>query len=271
MTALVLGAVTGIFFAHVNIFGMELWQVVAPLGTIFIRLLRMVVVPIVLFSLIVGTASIEPSRLGRIGTKIMMFYIGSTVVAGAMGLLFANFFNISGSISLKAGTDTGVITAVEAKPLSTMLMEIIPTNIFDSLNNINMLQIIFFAMAFGLALAFLKDSKKENLKEMGNLVFKFFSGAAETMYILVRWIMQYAPIGVFALITGVFAENGISALKPLFKYIGVLYLAFITHFILRRRVSGCKNKTYQVCQPGKNSHYYSFCQPQQQRHITRKP
>ncbi|WP_428898024.1 dicarboxylate/amino acid:cation symporter [Parelusimicrobium proximum] len=233
VAALILGCITGILLGNVMIASTPLWQWIAPLGTIFIKLLRMVVVPIVLFSLIVGTASIEPSKLGRIGTKILAFYIGTCFVSGFLGIFMANIFGIGKGFVMKA-------SAVEAaeglvlEPMSAkdILLNIIPTNPFASLSNMDVLQIIFFAMIFGLALAFCKDSKKCVIKDNAQMLFNFFSAISEVMFMIVRWVMQYAPIGVFALMVQVFAENGLSAIKPLAHYLGVLYLGFIIIFVV---------------------------------------
>ncbi|MDR1934815.1 MAG: dicarboxylate/amino acid:cation symporter [Candidatus Accumulibacter sp.] len=201
------------------------------LGDIFIRLLKMIVVPVILFSLIGGAASIAPSRLGRVGLKIVGFYLVTSALSVALGLIFANLFqpgsgmNIVGSEGAKA---------VERKPpaLADIFLNIIPTNPVESLAKADVLPIIFFAIVFGIAISLLKDSKDATLAKGADALFEVVNAAAETMYKIVRGIMEYAPIGVFFLIAIVFARQGPSALGPLLLVTLTCYLAFIALVIL---------------------------------------
>ncbi len=227
LAALLLGAVCGLTIGNVTLASQTLAHWVSPLGDIFLRLLKMSVTPVVLFSLIVGTANISPEKLGKVGVKILGFYFITMFFAGAVGLLFANVFNLGRGFTMTAAGAVEPINMAAPK-VSDILINIIPTNPFSALAETNMLQIIFFAIIFGLSLAFLKGGKKNN--HLGDIVFSFFEGAAEVMYRVVGWVMQYAPIGVFALIMGVFADNGPAVLKPLAKYILLVYAAFLLQF-----------------------------------------
>ena len=174
----------------------------------------MIVTPIILTTLVVGSMSISPAELGKVGVKIVIYYLFTSAVAVAIGLLMGNVFRPGlgldlGSIGEAAGK------ALEKPSLANTFLNIIPTNPFASLSGGDVLPIIFFAILFGLGISYLKISKDSRIREAGELLFKFFDGAAEAMYKIVGWVLQYAPIGVFALISVVFAQQGAKAIGPL--------------------------------------------------------
>lgn len=195
-------------------------------GDIFIRLLKMIVVPVIFFSLIAGAASIAPSRLGRVGVKIIAFYMATSAVAVSVGLFLANLLQPGLGMEI-VGAEAVKGKVAEAPSLSTIFLNIIPTNPAESLAKGDVLPIIFFAMLFGLAISFTKESKDATVAKGAESLFGIVNAAAETMYKIVRGIMQYAPIGVFFLIAMVFAQQGAKALGPLLYVTVTVYLAFI--------------------------------------------
>ncbi len=200
-------------------------------GDLFVRLLKMIVVPVILFSLIAGAASIAPSRLGRVGVKIMIYYLFTSAFAVVIGLLFANIFrpglgmNIIGDAAIK-GKDA------VAPTLSQILLNIVPTNPVESLSKGDVLPIIFFAVVFGIAISYVKDSKNKSLADGAETLFQVCNAAAETMYKIVTGIMQYAPIGVFVLIAQVFAQQGAKAIGPLLLVTLTTYIGLLVHVIV---------------------------------------
>jgi Na+/H+-dicarboxylate symporter len=223
LIGLILGAVVGLIAGP-----WILW--VKPFGDIFIRLLKMIVVPVVLFSLVVGAASLSPARLGRVGVKIVVYYLATTVVAVAIGLLFANLLRPGVGLDLSAGKAAG--KALTQPKVVDTLIRIIPTNPFESVAKGDVLPIIFFAIVFGIALSFLSLSKDDRLSGGAAAVLKFFDGAAEATYKIVRGVMQYAPIGVFALIAVVFAQQGAKALGPLGMVTLTVYIGLVVHLVV---------------------------------------
>ncbi|NWF53904.1 MAG: dicarboxylate/amino acid:cation symporter [Syntrophaceae bacterium] len=223
LIGLILGAIVGLIAGP-----WILW--VKPFGDIFIRLLRMIVVPVILFSLVVGAASLSPARLGRVGVKIMVYYIATTVVAVAIGLVFANILRPGDGLNLSAGKAAG--RALTQPNVVDTLMAIIPVNPFESLAKGDVLPIIFFAIVFGISLSFLSMSKDERLSGGAAAVLRFFDGAVEATYKIVRGVMQYAPIGVFALIAVVFAQQGAKALGPLGLVTLTVYLGLLAHLLI---------------------------------------
>jgi Na+/H+-dicarboxylate symporter len=200
-------------------------------GDIFIRLLKMIVVPVILFSLIGGAASIAPSRLGRVGVKIMAFYIATSALAVTIGLAFANAFQPGAGMGI-VGNEAVKGKVAEAPSLMTVILNIVPTNPAESLAKGDVLPIIFFAVLFGLAIAYVKDSKDATVAKGAESLFQVVNAGAETMYKIVRGIMEYAPIGVFFLIAMVFAQQGAKALGPLLFVTLTVYLGLLVHMVL---------------------------------------
>ncbi len=199
-------------------------------GDIFVRLLKMIVVPVILFSLIAGAASIAPSRLGRVGIKIMVYYLLTSAFAVFIGLVFANIFRPGLNMGIMGAAGVAG-KAASAPPLVQIILNIVPTNPIDSLAKGDVLPIIFFAVLFGLGISFVKDSKNKTLAEGAETLFQVSNAAAETMYKIVAGIMQYAPIGVFVLIAGVFAQQGAKAIGPLLMVTVTVYLGLIVHLV----------------------------------------
>jgi len=205
--------------------------VLYPLGQLLIRLLKMIVTPIVLFSLVVGAASITPKKLGRIGTKIIIYYLATSAVAVIIGIFMARLFNVGSGINLTGGTSMQIKVS---KPPSIVdvLLNIVPTNPFAALTEGKVLQIIFFAIVLGIALTYLMNSKHERLRKAGEITYKVFEGLAEAMYKIVRGILEYMPIGVFALIGYIVAKYGPKVLGPLAIAVVALYVGLFIHIFV---------------------------------------
>ncbi len=228
LTRILIGLVLGILAGIV--FGKDiLW--VGPFGDLLVRLLKMIVMPVVIFTLVVGAASIHPSRLGRIGVKALGWYMLTTVIAVVIGLACGNLF------SPGSGMNLGNVAAAAGKELKQpsmidTLMAIVPTNPFTAVTSDNILAVIFCALFFGLALAYLRDHKDERIRNAAATVFNFFDGCAEIMYKVVHWVLQYAPIGVFALIAVVFAKQGAQAFGPLATITAAVYIGLAAHLLI---------------------------------------
>lgn len=189
LIGLILGAICGLIFGE-----KILW--VGPFGDFFIRLLKMIVLPVVITSLIVGSASIHPSKLGKVGVKVLIIYLITSGLAVLIGLLFGNIFKPGSGIDL-ASIGEGVSKKVTPPSITDIILNIVPTNPFSAINNGDILPVIFFSMLVGIGLAYLRDSNDERISTSAETVFKFFDGCAEIIYKIVKWILEYAPIGVF--------------------------------------------------------------------------
>lgn len=216
---LALGIIVGLFLQPVPDIASNY---IKPFGTLFLNMIKLIIVPLVFSSLIVGTCSLDDVRkLGRIGGKTVAYYMFTTAFAVTIGLIMANIFNVGAGFSIP--TDAEVEIAAAPNVIDTLL-NIIPSNPLKALVEGNMLQIIAFAIIIGIGII--------GIGEKGKVLFNFFDSFAEVTYKIIGAIMHYAPIGVFALITPVVAVNGPSVLLPLLKLILVVYAGCILHALL---------------------------------------
>jgi Na+/H+-dicarboxylate symporter len=229
LIGLVLGCIVGIILGYMpsTVGPFRTWA--QPFGDLLVRLLKMIVVPVIFFSLVAGSASLSPSRLGKVGVKIMAYYLFTSALAVAIGLLFANIFKPGVGLNI-VGVATAAAKKVEAPSLAQTLLAIVPTNPVEALVKTDVLAIIFFALVFGIAASALRESKIERVAQGATLVYNFCDGAAETMYKIVGGIMQYAPIGVFCLISIVFATQGPKAFGPLVLVTLTVYIGLLVHY-----------------------------------------
>ncbi|WP_337011400.1 glutamate/aspartate:proton symporter GltP [Pantoea sp. AS142] len=235
LTALVLGIVVGAVL-HNQPDNRE-WlvtNILSPAGDIFIHLIKMIVVPIVISSLIVGIAGVgDAKKLGRIGVKTILYFEVITTIAIVVGITLANVFQPGTGIDMStlATVDISKYEATTAEvqggphSLVTTILSLIPQNIFASMAKGDMLPIIFFSVLFGLGLSSLPSEQRDPLVNL-------FRGISETMFKVTHMIMRYAPVGVFALIAVTIANFGFASLWPLAKlvllvYVAILFFAFV--------------------------------------------
>ncbi len=193
---------------------------IKPFGTLFLNLIKLIIVPLVFSSLIVGVGNLEDVRqLGRVGVKTVLFYLITTAFAVSLGLLMANAFKVGGGYVLGSGNLE--VEVKEAPNVVETLLGIIPSNPLKAMVEGNMLQIISFAIILGCGILL--------LGEKGKLLFNIADSLAETMYLITGGIMKLAPIGVFALIVPVIAEHGIDILASLLRLILIAYAASFIH------------------------------------------
>lgn len=226
--ALILGVITGLVLHPMkdNIFVDKylLNFIFVFLGNGFVRAIRMVVVPLVLCSLVMGSAGIEDvTKLGRIGIKTLMFYLTTTAFAVILALVGGNIINPGKGVNLQDLSQMSVSTP-QTKPFVEILLDMIPLNPIESLATGNMLQIIVFAILLGVALSLLGE-KAANIKKL------FEEGNAVSLK-LVELIMKLAPLGVYGLIAKTFTTLGYVALVPLFKYFIGVVIILVLHCLI---------------------------------------
>lgn len=216
---LVLGAAAGLAFGSDA-------ALIRPVGTAFIRLIKMVVIPLIFASLVIGSASLGDLRkLGRIGGKTLAFYLSYYVAALALGLFLANALqpgrNIPESVQaeLKASfgdtADAQALRLEDRPGIVDMLVDIIPDNPAESFVDANMLQIIFFALFMGIVVSLLDRDKMRP-------VMAFFEGVNAVMIKIVELVIKIAPYAVFALIASVVGTFGVDILMSLVRYCAVV-------------------------------------------------
>ncbi len=230
LVALILGILLGaILHDQGEIRDWTITNLLSPAGDIFIRMIKMIVVPIVVATLVVGIAGIgDAKKLGSIGFKTILYFEIITTLAIILGITLANVFHPGHGIDMSTLAVVDISkyeqTTVEVQSgghsLVGTLLSLIPANIFASMAKGDMLPIIFFSVLFGLGLASLPENTRAPLLNV-------FNAVAETMFKVTHMVMRYAPVGVFALISVTVATFGFASLLPLAKLVLLVYGAII--------------------------------------------
>ncbi|MDP1421546.1 cation:dicarboxylase symporter family transporter [Peribacillus simplex] len=209
---LILGIIVGAIF-----YGNETAQsFLQPFGDIFLRMIKMIVVPIIVSSLIVAVAGVgDLKAVGKLGAKSLSYFVVVTMIAIAIGLISANIIQPGAGVNMNNLEQTDISTYVDTaetkqhESFVDTLVHIVPSNPVKAMVEGDMLAIIFFSVLFGLSIA--------AIGEKGKPVFRFFQGTAEGMFYLTNMVMKFAPIGVFALIGVTISKFGLESLIPLGK------------------------------------------------------
>ncbi|MFF0828067.1 cation:dicarboxylate symporter family transporter [Brevibacillus sp. NPDC003359] len=240
---IVIGLILGILVGAIFYGNPAVATYLQPIGDIFLRLIKMIVVPIVVATLIVGVAGVgDMKKLGKIGGKTILYFEIVTTIAIIIGLLAANIFQPGVGVDRTVLTKTDIHKYVDTAETTQShgmvetFVNIVPTNVFDALARGDMLAIIFFSVLFGLGVA--------AAGEKGRPVLNFFNGVADAMFWVVNTIMRFAPFGVFALIGVTVSKFGLSSLIPLGKLVILVHFAMLFFILvvlgIIARISGVK-------------------------------
>ena len=195
---------------------------IAWIGDLFVRLIRMVVVPLVFVTLVSGVVSMgDPSKLGSLGVKTLAVYMSTTLAAIVIGLTLAAYFQPGVGVDLSLAVPSNVQVPI---PLSERLLSIVPSNPIAALAEGNILAIIFFALLVGISLLV--------IGEKGRPVSDLMNASSEMMLKITHWVMEVAPFGVFALIASVAGNQGVSALLDVVILVVCVVLACSVHMLL---------------------------------------
>jgi Na+/H+-dicarboxylate symporter len=200
---------------------LEAW--IKPVGDLFIRLIRMLIVPLILTTLVAGVVALgEPKRLGSIGLKTVALYFCTTLFANTIGILFGITFRPGEGVDLGAAeavpVDRNVPTPIER------ILGIVPENPIAALADGDVLAVIFFALLVGVGILM--------AGRQGKLVGDFFTSAADVILRVTHMVMEVAPFGVFALVAHTTASQGLDALLAIAVLIGAVYAGLITHALV---------------------------------------
>ena len=216
------GIIFGVFLNLVSQSSLSIIQFTLPAlkfgGDLFLKTIKMLVVPIVFFSLITGVANLKNiSSLGRIGFKTISLYIFTTLIAITISLLVGHIINPGQGMTINENIDSFNLN--EAPSFLEVLLNIIPDNPFDSLTKGNMLQIIFFSILLGGCLSSIDNNKT---------LLNFFVNMNDLVLKMLSVLLIVAPVGIFCLISQTFATQGFSSILELLKYFfGVSLVIFI--------------------------------------------
>lgn len=254
LLAIVFGAIAGWLTGDSwSLFGVSAYSVYEFVGTLFINALKMLIVPLIASSIIVGVAGIgSGGNLGRLGGKTLMFYLLTTLSAIVLGLVLMNLFKpgvIDGepagmllALDISSTELTESLEERDAGDVIGVLLRAVPPNIVQAAADGQMLGIIFFCLLFGYFMTRLEHEFAEPL-------MKFWNGVFQVMMHITEWVMQFAPIGVFGLVAKVVARTGFDAAGPLLLFAVVIILSlgihvFVTLPVLLRYIARVKPFLY---------------------------
>ena len=219
-----------------KVFGISFLTIFEYIGTIFLNALKMIIVPLITSSIIVGMAGIgSGGNLGALGGRTLLFYAITTLAAIMVGLVLINVVGPgyvdgepAGKILALEASEADVGSMIEGKgvgDVAEVFLRMVPANIVRAAAEGQMLGMIFFALLFGYFMTHLTHDLAEPL-------FKFWDGVFHVMMGMTEFIMKFAPIGVFGLVAGVISETGFAAARPLFVFAIVVLVALAIHTIV---------------------------------------
>jgi len=223
--ALILGILFGHFYPA---YGVAL----KPLGDVFLRMIKMLIVPLIFATLVTGVAGAgDFKKMGRLGLKTMIWFQLATTVAMIYGLIVSNVIQPGAGVAI-INVDPQAAAAAAKKSFSIIdvLVNVVPSNIVEAAATANLLQIVFFSCFFGVAVA--------AMKERGQIILRGAEAVQEAMFHVTNYVMKLTPIGVFGFAAFTVGRYGLKLVIPLAKLIGSLYLGLFL-FILTVLVVAC--------------------------------
>ena len=224
VVALILGIIVGFFFDQIGIPEFTT-NYLKPIGTIFINLLKFIVVPVVLLSMIEGILSMgDMKKVGSIGWKTVAFFLCTTAIACVIGLVMGNIFNGAGLFPMLELAEGATWTGTTSSNFMDTLVGMFPSNMWDAFTKANMLQVIVIALFLGGSML--------AAGEKSQLCRDFVSSAYSVIEKLMGFIISLAPIGVFTMMAWVVATQGAEILGSLFLVLLCAYIAYAIHAVL---------------------------------------
>jgi len=219
--ALVLGLVVGL------VGGSAVAEWLEPLGELLLRLLKFLIVPIVLFTLVVGINQASLGSMGRVGRKLLGFYVLTSALAITVGLVVASVLTPGSGLEL---TSSETVNVPDNPGFVQVLLNIVPTNIVGAFAEPNLLGIIFTAVVFGIALLKLRESRAQG--QAAERVYAVISGLNEVTMKVMAGVLQYVPIGVFAIVASTAGKQGMNTILALGDMVMVLYIALAVQLLV---------------------------------------
>ena len=214
LIAIVLGVIVGVLLgekaAHIKI-----------VGDMFIRLLKAIIIPLILASMVAGIVSLgDVRKLGRIGLRTFIYYAATTTLAVSVGLILVNLMRPGVGVDIGA-EKAADLSGGEIPSVLSIVSDIIPANLFDAMAKDKVLSIIFFSLLLGVAIS--------SIGEKGRPLVSLFEAFNTVMMKITDWIMRLAPFGVFALMAYTIGSMGLSVIKPLIVYMTTVVLGLTIH------------------------------------------
>ena len=197
--------------------------ILSPFGTIFIHLLSLIAIPVIFLTVVLAIGQMNIRQMGRLGGKLILYYAATTALALGIGVSLALIFNPGKHLSLP----DVIVQPPEIPQVSTMLLKIVPDNLFAAFAAGDLMAILFIAIIIGIAMSSLSYSTDEQSKEHGVLLERLFSAFNQLFYKILTGILLYAPIGVMAISAATFGTQGWATLKSLLLFTVTFYLGLL--------------------------------------------
>lgn len=202
--------------------GKPIIPIAEPLGEIFLRLLKMIIVPLIVSSITAGVLGVGDTRnLGRLGGKTILYYVTTSAFAIILGLILVNIFRPGEGLEL-ALSQAPDLSETDASAVWKIFYRLIPVNPVKAMVEGEMLGVIFFSILFGVFVTHLPDKGR-------NFFTDFFNNFFEVMMKMTKFVINFAPVGIFGLIAKIVAETGFSAFGSLLKFFLVVFVALLLH------------------------------------------
>jgi Na+/H+-dicarboxylate symporter len=227
MIAMIIGTIIGVIFQSVYTGEPEgmIFNILVALGTIFIRMLKMVIVPLVFTSIVTGVASVGSGKsIGRLGAKTLIYYMITSIFAILIGLVLTNILQPGVGANIPTGDFDASKLQTPNSP-AEIILRMIPLNPIEAMANGDMLGIIFFSILLGFAITKLKPNHQEPLK-------KIFNAAFEAMMKITDIVIKLAPLGVLGLIVKAVSSAGLDMFKTLLLYVITVASGLSLHLLV---------------------------------------
>ncbi len=213
--SIILSVPFGIYFKEFSIN-------ISLIGTIFLNLLKLVIVPLILSSVLVSILSLNSlARIKEVGIKTLIYYMSTTAIAVTTGLFIVNFFGFESNAEFSEKE----FSLEKEISLKDFILSLIPSNPVESLAEGKVIQIIIFSILIGMALLKIAEDKR-------SVIFKFFDGLNDGLIVLTRWIIYLTPLGVFSIVSSLVAEKGIDPILGLWKYALAVFTGLLVHAVI---------------------------------------
>lgn len=218
MVALLGGMLFGYLFPELGI-------AIRPIGDAFIKMIKMIIVPLVFATLVTGIAGTgDFKKMSRMGGKALIWFTFASSIALVLGLVLANIIEPGSGVPLmQVAAPPNAGETLKMQSNVDLLLSVIPTNIFEALSKANLLQVVFFSCFFGVATA--------GLGTRGKPITDFMTSVSEAMFLVTGYVMKFTPFGVFAFMGWTVGKYGLTLIIPLAKLIGTLYLGLVIFII----------------------------------------
>ena len=246
LIGLVIGAVAGIILAAKGVTALPAW--ISMFGTIFTRLLKMIIIPIIVGSLVVGASSVSPANVGRVGIRVVIIYLATSACGVIIGLVMGNIFQPHAELAAVTQLAADAAGKTASTNVWEVIYSIVPTSVLQSLVNETVLQVIFFSLVFGLCLSFMKVSEDERIRTISTTMYNLTVTIACFLGYLIHIVAVYGGLlAIFRIKLGAFFKE---ARTP-----------FITAFVTRSS-NGTLPTTFAAAENlGVDKEVYAFSLP----------